>query len=399
MSRPLEGIRVVEAAGMVAGPYCGKLLADLGAEVVKVEPPGGDPARRRGPFLEEAAEPHNSALFLYLNAGKLGVTLDLRRPESRPLFRRLIEEADVLIEDVPPGEKAALGLDPEEIRKLAPRLIHISVTPFGSSGPYRDFKTHHINRYMAGGDGYMIFVRREYLDRPPLQGPGYLADYEAGVGAAIAVLGALLYRDLSGEGQFIDQSEQEWCLALNAIYLGKYPNEDFLMDRARMEYALGGIMECRDGYVMLMLLEDHHWWRLVKLMGDPPWAFEERLNTHYKRTQHREEVNARVQEWFRRHSKEELYHMAQAQGIPLAPIYTPAEVLASPQLQSRGFFISQDHPRAGRLTLPSAPYRFSRCEYMPPGPAPQPGEHNHEVYRRLGYTDEALAELRRSGVI
>lgn len=400
MSLPLQGVKVIEVAQMVAGPFCGRMLGELGAEVVKIEEPVyGDEARRRGPFLPGAPEPDDSALFLYLNAGKRGVTLDLRHARGRAVFRRLIGEADVLLEDALPAEKGALGLDSAEIRKLAPQIVHASITPLGNSGPHKDFKMHHLNRYMAGAEGYQIFVRRDYLDRPPLQGPGYLSDYEAGVGAAIAVLGALCHREGAGEGQFIDCSEQEWCLSLSAIFLGKYPNEGVIMERSRMDYALGGVMECLDGHVWLLVMEDHHWGRLVKLMGTPPWAVEERLNTQFKRTQHREEVNARIQEWFRRYPKDELYHMLQSEGIPLTPIYAPAEVMASPQLRSRGFFIDQEHPRAGKLTMPSNPYQLSACPKESPLPAPGLGEHNVEVYRSLGYTDEDIQNLSREGVI
>jgi len=338
-------------------------------------------------------------LFLYLNLGKLGITLDTKQAKGLSVFHRLIKDADVLIEDILPAEKAAMGLDPEEIKKQGPQLVHISVTPMGNTGPYRDFKTHHLNRYMAGGDGSAIFVREELLDRPPLQGPGYLADYETGVGAAIAVLGALFYRDLSGEGQFIDCSAQEWCIHLSSLYLFKYPNENLAMDRYNMKYSLGGIMECRDGYIMILLVEDHHWWRLIKAMGDPSWAFEERFDTHFKRTQHDEELNAHIQEWFRNYSKEELYHRFQKQGVPLTPIYAPGEVLDSSQLKERKFFVTHDHSVVGKLTTPSIPYRFSQCGYVNPRPAPGLGEQNFEVYGRLGYTDEQLEELSRDDVI
>ncbi|MEE9612105.1 MAG: CoA transferase, partial [Desulfatiglandales bacterium] len=400
MKRLLDGIKIVEVASMVSGPYCGKILADLGAEVIKVEKPvHGDKARCRGPFLDGAAEPDNSALFLYINLGKKGITLDLRQTKGQNIFHRLIENADILIEDILPGKKAEMGLDPKLIRERTPRLVHISITPMGSSGPYKDFKTHHLNRYMAGGDGSAIFVREEDLDRPPIQGPGYLADYETGVGAAIATLGALCYRDISGEGQFIDCSAQEWCIYLSSLYLLKYPNQKLAMDRYNMKYRLGGIMECHDGYVMLLLVEDHHWWRLIKTMGDPSFASDEKFNTHYKRTQHQEELNAHIQKWFRQYSKEELYHMLQKQKIPFSPVYSPEEVLASPQLKKRQFFFTHENPAVGPLTIPSVPYRFSRCGYVKPRPAPGLGEHNHDIVGSIGHIDKKNDDLEQGNEI
>jgi crotonobetainyl-CoA:carnitine CoA-transferase CaiB-like acyl-CoA transferase len=166
-----------------------------------------------------------------------------------------------------------------------------------------------------------------------------------------------------------------------------------------MNYSLAGIMECRDGYVMLLLIEDHHWWRMVKAMGDPAWAYEERFNTNYKRTQHAEEINRLIQAWLSRHSKEELYHELQKQGIPFSPVSSPGEVLASSQLKSRGFFFEHDHPLAGKLSIPSVPYLFSERADKKPGPAPHLGEHNQDVYGLLGYTEEEIAGLRQEGII
>jgi len=400
LRRPLEGLKIVEVASMVSAPYCGKILADLGAEVIKVEEPiSGDQLRRLGPFFEDVPEPDNSILFFYINLGKLGITLDLRRSKGRDVLYRLLREADVLIEDVSPGKKSDFGLEPEKIEKIEPQPIHLSVTAMGCTGPNKDYRTHHLNRYMAGGDGAFVFVDNKYLDSPPLQGPGYLADYEAGVGAATAVLGACFHRHLSGKGQFIDFSAQEWCLTLNGAYLAKYPNENILMDRHKMEYKLGGLYECRDGHIIVMILADNHWWRMIKAMGDPPWAFEERVDTQSKRLSLAAELNGYIQEWFRNHTKEELYHLLQTHRIPAAPVNSPREVMGSAQLKSRDFFITRDHPRAGKLTMPSVPYRFSEGGYKNPSPAPSLGEHNQYIYGRLGFADKEIEELRCEGII
>ena len=395
----LSGVRVLELAQMVTGPFCGKLLADLGAQVTKIEPPTGDPARRYGPFPGDIPHPEKSGLFLYLNTSKRSVTLDLEKPPGRKLFQGLLGEADVLILDHQPRERKRLGLEYEELLEINPRLIATAVTPFGQTGPHRDYRTYHLNRYQAGGDGYLIMAGPGYLDRPPLQAPCFLGDYQAGLGAAIATLGALYFRNLSGQGQEVDCSEQEWCLNLNAIYIGKYPNDGFEVNRAKLDYATGGIMECQDGYIMLMLLEDHHWDRLVQVMGSPPWAREERFKTQYSRTQHREEVNGRVSQFLKQHTKEELRRLCYDAGVPLGPVASPQEVMASEQAQARGLFGEIDHPQAGRFLYPLAPARFSRTSWRP-GRAPLLGEHNQEIYcSRLGYTPQELVRLRGLGVI
>jgi CoA:oxalate CoA-transferase len=400
MKRPLDGFKIIEVSSMVAAPYCGKILAELGAEVIKVEEPKiGDEARRRGPFFENVPEPDNSVLFFYMNMGKLGITLDIRQPKGRDVFYRLIQEADVLIEDIAPIKKREFGLHPQDIEKIESKLVHISITPLGMSGPYKDFKTHHLNRFMAGGDGGSLFVSSKYVADPPIQGPAYFVDYEAGWGAAVAILGACFHRHRSGRGNFIDFSTQEWCLALNHIYLAKYPNQNILMDRSRMEFKCGGLMECKDGHLMVILLVDQHWSRFAKVMGDPPWAYEERFDSQVKRVSQGTELNALIQEWARNFSKEELYHKLQAAGIPAVAVFSPAEVMMSAQLASRKFFYTQDHPLAGKLTMPSMPYQFSRWEFGNPKTAPHLGEHNGEVFGRLGLTEKEIGTLRIDGVV
>jgi crotonobetainyl-CoA:carnitine CoA-transferase CaiB-like acyl-CoA transferase len=200
---------------MVAGPYCGKLLAELGAEVVKAEPPAGDSARREGPFAGNSPHPEKSCLYLYLNAGKLGITLDLKSPRGRGIFERLVESVDVLLEDTPPGTLDDLGLGYTRLTQLNPRLVVTSITPFGQTGPYHGYKAYHLNIYHAGGDGYLLQSGGKTLDQPPMTGGGHLGDYEAGSAASVATFAALLAGRATGQGQHVDVSKQEALLALN----------------------------------------------------------------------------------------------------------------------------------------------------------------------------------------
>lgn len=376
----LSGVRVLELSQMVAGPFCAKILGDLGADVTKVEPPDGDRSRRVGPFLGDTPHPEKSALFLFCNTSKRGVTLDLEIRADKRAFMGLVGTSDILVLDCQPRDRKRLGLEYERLREVNPKLIVTSITPFGLTGPYRNYRTYHLNRYHAGGDGYLITAGKKYLDRPPIQGPCFLADYETGLGASVATLGALYHRNSTGLGQEIDCSEQEWCLNLNAIYVGKYPNDGFEVCRAKLDYPVAGIMECRDGYVMLIIIEDHHWKRLIKLMGDPTWALEERFQTQVLRSKHKGEVNAKISEFLMQHTKEELRSLARDIGIPLVPVASPAEVIASDQARARGFFGEVDRPQSGRTLYPLAIARFSRTPCVPER-SPLLGEHNHALKR------------------
>lgn len=393
----LSGVKVIEVADMVAAPYCAKILADLGAEVVKVEPPQGDTARHYSFFVEEGVDPEKSALFLYLNTNKLGITLNLERDRGRQILYDLIKGADILVLDKQPAQREELGLARDKLLSVNPQLIIVAITPFGQTGPYRDYKTYHLNRYQAGGDGHLIATTPDFLDRPPLQAPALLGDYQSGLGSAIATLAALYFRNLTGIGQEIDCSEQEWCLGLNAMYLGKYPNDGTALHRKDMIYSLGGIMPCKDGYVMLMLLEERHWDRLIELMDDNGWAQEERFRTQYSRNLHGKEANKRITEFLLKHTKAELNRLALEKGIPIGPVVAPHEVLDSEQAKARGFFVDIDHPVAGCLPYPVATYRFAFT--LGRRPAPLLGQHNTDVLSSLSYSEEELARLKQEGII
>ena len=396
---PLDGIRLIEVSEWVSGPYCGKLLAELGAEVTKVETPVGDPARRLGPFPQDNPDPEKSALFLYLNTSKSGVTINLEHPEGNTLFQEMLREADVLVLDKQPHERQRLGLEYPALRQANPALVVTSITPFGLTGPYSNYRTYHLNRYHAGGNGYLITTGKEYLDRPPLQGPGFLADYQSGLGAAIATLGAVYVSRLTGEGQEIDCSQQEWCLGLDSIFVNKYPNEGILVSRAQMGYAIGGVMPCKDGYVMLMLVEGHHWDRLMEAMGAPPWSKEERFGTQYSRTQNGDEVNRRIAEFLMQHTREEIGQWGLDRGIPVGPIASPREAMDSEQFRSRDFFQILDHSRAGSLPYPGIPFKSSLEVPTDSHAAPLLGQHTADVLFRLGYSGKEVARFRAKGAI
>jgi CoA:oxalate CoA-transferase len=398
--RALEGIRVLEYCDMVAGPYCGKLLADLGAETIKVEePPAGDRARRRGPFPNDIPHPEKSGLFLYLNTNKLGVTLNVRTATGREIFRRLAQEADVLIEDRPPGQMRKWGLGYKALSALNPQLIMASLTPFGQDGPYRDYKCHTLNLHHCSGHSTQFFMARYYEPgREPLPPGGYVGEYDSGLNTAIAVIAALLGRFAIGEGQQIDVSKQETLLGLERVDVSRFA--DASDAPARMGMPVGGLLACKDGYVILVMPQDHQWQGLISAMGNPQWAQREEYDNELSRAQHIDEIQPHVEEWVGQFGKEELYHLAQGHNVPLAPVRSPADVFNWQQPQQRGFFAEIEHPRAGRLSYPTVSYKYSETPWRAERAAPLLGEHNEEVYcRRLGYSRQELARLAAAGIV
>jgi CoA:oxalate CoA-transferase len=395
----LDGVKVLEYCQMISGPYCGKLLADMGAEVIKVEQPQvGDSARTRGPFLDDDPHPEKSGLFLYLNTNKLGITLDLATATGREVFQRLAEQADILIEDQPPGEMAKLGLGYDSLSAVNPGLILTSITPFGQTGPYRDYKSYHLNLYHVSGHSSFVYLPPQAGPKPPpVVSGGQVGDYDGGLAAALATLAALLARLTTGQGQHIDISKFEALLALERVEISRFANEP---DPPGWPGMVGGLMACQDGHIVITIPQDHQWQALVELMGNPDWAQDEKCRDEFARIRHRDEIQPRLEEWMAQHTKEEVYHKGQESGVPNGPVRTAAEVAASEQTRQRGFFAQLDHPQAGRLEYPTAAYKMSETPWRGERTAPLLGEHNEEVYcGRLGYSQEQLATMAAEGII
>ena len=399
--RALEGVRVLELCQMVAGPYCTKLLADLGAEVVKVEPPRhGDAARHIPPFFHDQPESDTSGLFLYLNSGKLGITLNVETASGRDIFKELAADADIVVEDGPPGWMAQQGLDYDSLCRDNAPLIMASITPFGQTGPYCHYRACALNAFMAGGEGYLTPGGVENADRPPLMAGRFIADYDSGLSAAIAILGALYWRQGGGQGQHIDISKQEAVMALNRLDMARWANEGDVITRAKQGVPYGGALPCQDGYTVFVTWEVEQWDLLVKFMGRPQWAADEKFADYASRYRHGELINALLTEWMVGHTKEELYHEGQAAGVPFAMVYTARDLVESEQLKQRGFFEEIDHPRTGRLTYPRVPYQFSETPCRAERPAPLLGEHNEEILaKRLGRSRQELSKMGMAGVI
>jgi crotonobetainyl-CoA:carnitine CoA-transferase CaiB-like acyl-CoA transferase len=404
----LSGLKVVELSERVAGPFCTKVMADLGAEVIKIEKPKtGDIARSRGPFPGDDPHPERSATFLYLNTNKHGITLDLSQPEGAELFRELAKDADILVETQPPGFLASLGLGYESLYKIHPRLIVTSISPFGQTGPYKNYKAYNLNCFHMGVVGYETpfnFVT-DPENEPPLKTGGEQADLLAGWTAATATMCAVFHRELTGEGQQVDISEVEAVAHMVRPNFALYSHEPpdgpnrrrFLR---RTKWGLAYVFPCREGHIALLALTDQHWESLKELMGQPEWAQSELFATMMQRFQHIDAVEAGVAAWLSEQDCHEVARRGQELHIPAFPVRNMAEVTTSEQYRERGFFVSIDHPEAGPLTYPGAPFKFSAAPWQIRSPAPRLGQHNARIYgEKLGLSTERLEQLRRKGVI
>jgi crotonobetainyl-CoA:carnitine CoA-transferase CaiB-like acyl-CoA transferase len=396
----LAGIKVLELATMVAGPYCGKLLADLGADVVKLEPPEGDPARTSGPFPESGPHPERSALFLYNNTSKRGITLDLDVAEAREPLERLIRWADLLIDGLPDRRLERLGLTPEAVSRLNPSLVYTSIGPYGRTGPRADAPGDELTLMHAGGLANLLPTRAPDADRAPVKMGGYAVGHHGGLTAALASLAALLGRRERGQGRAVDVSLQEAILAMVRPNVAGSRYHDTTWSRVPDRPPVMGRMRTRDGYVVIGTPEDHHFRAFRELMGNPEWIAGEEWETLAYRTHHLMEVSPKLDEWMQRQSKHDIHEQGAGRGIAVGPINSAPEVMADPQLAARGYFTEVEHPEAGKRRYAGWPYRMSATPPRVSRPAPLLGQHNREIYcSELGYSAAEFEQLRRSGAV
>jgi crotonobetainyl-CoA:carnitine CoA-transferase CaiB-like acyl-CoA transferase len=414
---PLSGLRVVELADPRTG-FAGKLLADMGADVLLVEPPGGSALRRVGPFADDRPDPNRSLPFWYDNTSKRGVTASIDQAEGRDLLRRLITHADIVIEAQPPGRLAALDLDYAACAAERPGLIWCSITPFGHSGPYRDFTMTDLTSIAFSG----IMASCGYDDvpgSPPIRPDGGHSLHMAGVYGAIAVLVALLERDASGAGQWIDLSMHEACAG---TVEGAFPNwEYFHRPVIRQTGRHSGPnptppwqVRSADGIDLNMIgsglpRNPRTWQPLVRWMAEHDLAgdLEDPLyNTvmtenPYSRGDHFAHIAAMIARFVGAISSEEAYRVGQSLHLPYGPVRSPDENLDDPHWRERGFFVEVEHPELGRTyTYPGLPYLFEGTPGRVRSRAPLLGEHTYDVYvRELGLTPEALRECFEQGAI
>jgi crotonobetainyl-CoA:carnitine CoA-transferase CaiB-like acyl-CoA transferase len=376
----LSGIRILELAEDVAGEYCGKLLADFGAEVLKLERPGqGSPTRQRGPFAPRGGAGENSGLFAYLNTNKRSCTLDLADPAARAALEQLLERVDMVIDDHPSGWLTGVGLDPASFQQHWPRLVLCSITAFGQSPPEDRMHAEDLTVFHASGWGYHTPSQADER-LPPLKGPGrYLPSYEAALDAALCVTAALYERDASGLGRFIDISKQQVLASRIDYVLGQMVAGDMDVSTRRSAYDLFGpaaIFPCRDGFAYIWMSAPSHWNALGKLLGQPEWmkAFPERWLERECTPERVAQVRQHIGAWLKTQNKDEAARKAQELGLTLVAVNEASDLEKSPQYRHRGFFAPLTHPAQGSANYPTVPYKLSVTPAALRTPAPLLGE-------------------------
>lgn len=402
---PLDGLRVLEVAGPLT-EYCGKLFADLGADVVLLEPPHGSSGRREGPFADDLPGTDRSLSFAYLHTSKRGITLDLDTVDGQRLFRRLATSAAIVLESEPVGTMEARGLGYDALATDNPALVYTSVTPFGREGPYCDHVATDLVLLALGGLLYL----GGYSDDRPIRAHGNQALLAAGQFAAIGTLLAVLEAEQSGQGQLVDVSAQECVVMAHETAIQFYDLERVVRRRTGEDQRQAGlgVYPCKDGHIYLLVGGlGRFWGELVDwLVAEQVPGAEELRDPRWQTLEYAQssEGKARFLEIFRpftmQHTKAELYEAAKRQRLPLCPVTTPADLVASPQLRARDYFTRVRSERLGRvLEMPGAPYKLSVTPWRVRRPAPALGEHNAEVYGELGLSPHDLVRLRAAGVI
>lgn len=393
------GFRILELAGAGGATFCGRLLADFGAEVIKIEPPEGCETRRRGPFWNRPGPPPLSLSFLANNQGKKGITLDLETAASRELFRALVRVADAVVESTPPGALASRGVDYGDVKELNPRLVWTSITPFGLNGPKAGWQANDLVAFAAGG---LMYISGK-PEGPPVVGPDEQGYRIGGSHGAFGTLVALWARQERGAGQLVEVSLQE-CLAAQENTISDFSRKGEVIPRTGSQHRRavpGRIYPCKDGFVHLIVVHTQAgvWQRFLDWIGRPTELLDPRYEDSTYRRAHAERVDEVVRAFCRNRSKAELYRAAQERHIPCTPVNTPADFVKDEQI-SRREFLTTVAVRGERVAALGLPFKSTETAWPAGKSAPEIGEHNGEVFGTLlGLPRPEIEALTAAGVI
>jgi crotonobetainyl-CoA:carnitine CoA-transferase CaiB-like acyl-CoA transferase len=382
------------------GSFSSRLLADLGARVIKVERPGGDPSRRIGPYLGDSSDPEKSLFFHFNNVNKLGITLDLQNNEGRRIFLELVRRNDIIIESYPPGYLDTLGLELEVLREANPSMVIVSVTGFGQDGPRKEYLACDL---VASAFGGQMFICGE-PQKPPIKPYGHQSYYSASLFATIAALIGLREKRRGGRNLSFDVSLQEAVAATLEHVMIRYFNEGTVAQREGSLHRDRGfcIFPCREGFILLTLFQQ--WPTLVEWMASENMAedlVDKRWEDEGYRREHIDHAIEVIGRWTRTHTSHDLFEKGQSLRFPWAPVRSPRDVLQCPQLKARKFFVDAEHSESdGPMKFPGTPYRSGVPVPEKWNAPPRIGEHNNQIYHEeLGIPLHEMERLRSLGVI
>ncbi len=395
-----ENLKVLDLTEGIAGPYCTKLLADFGAEVIKIEKPGtGDRTRSTDKSTGKTQELERSGTFFYLNTNKKSITLDIWSDEGLEILKKLIKDSSVLVESFGPGQLAELGLTQEILKELNSKMILTSISAYGQTGPYRDYKATNFTVYACGGAMYTQRPGTRPMDRPVVEG-GYQAEYSTGLLSYIATVSALINRDKTEKGTSIDISAME-CVA--STLMGHVAEYSYLgLSRRTSPFAIHGYpigysVPCKDGWISLT----------PGVGGAPNIAFlierpelqdDPLLADTRTRMANPDKLDELMTPWLKDRGKWEVTRAAQELRLAFTPVLNPEEVMNDEQIKAREFFAEAEHPVMGNVKYPGAPAKLNGSPWQA-GRAPLLGEHNNEIFGRIDYDEEKLSELKKKGII
>ena len=386
----LKGIRILDFSWVLAGPYATRLLADFGAEVIKVQP-----------LMPEAGDKFSRGYYNTWNRNKLGITLNLASPEGIALAKKLVAVSDAVVENFTPRVMANWGLDYESLKEIKPDIIMLSLSTMGSSGPWRD--------YAGFGPTVQAFSGITRLTSfpgkpPPGLGTAY-ADHIAGLLACLALLSALEYRRRTGEGQYIDVSQVEAMASLLGDAILDYQIEGREVEavgNSSTGAAPHGVYRCQgdDRWCAIAVFTDDEWQGFKRALDNPPWAGDKRFATLNGRLENKARLDRLVEEWTKKHTAEEAMALLQKQGVAAGVVQSAGDLAQDPQLNERGFFIELDHPELGKTVSDATPIRLSETPAKYSRAAPLLGQDNENVYGELlGLSETELGRLKKQGVI
>jgi CoA:oxalate CoA-transferase len=394
MEKALQGVRVLDLTRVLAGPYAAMVLADLGADVIKIEQPdGGDDARGYGPFLNG-----ESVYFMSLNRNKKSLTLNLKKPAGKEVFLKLVQEADVVLENYRPGTMERLGLGYDELEKVNPRLIYAACSGFGHTGPYSQKAAYDLIVQGMGG----IMSLTGFPGGTPTRVGASIGDITAGLFTAVGILAALCKRNETGKGQKVDVAMLDCQVAIleNAIaryaVTGETPQPTGNRHPSISPFA---VFEARDGHIVVAAGNDNLWLKWCQAVGREQLAADPRFATNAGRTENWDALEPIMAEVMAQRTVDEWLSLFEEIGIPSGPINDVAKVVQHPQIIAREMVVYQEHPVAGRLLIPGIPVKLSKTPGAIETPAPLLGQHSELILRQAGYTEDEIGQLRAEGII